>query len=103
MFFKAAGSSEKYTTATTGASDFTDLMNKAASVCTKTNGGSDYWQMIIADKNNYSKLPLWKGGCAADINGEFPCPLSFNAVKYGKKQPQGAEAAAGGSNVLPFD
>ena len=102
MFFKAAGDEARYTSATTNASSFADLMAKANSVVAKSNGGSEYWQMVIADKNNYSKLPMWKGGCCEAINGEFPCTLAFNEAKYGKKQPQGAENAGGGLNELPF-
>jgi len=103
MFFKAAGSEEKYATATNGATSFEDMMARANSVCAKENGGLPYWQMVIADKNNYSKLPMWKGGCAEAVNGDFPCSLAFNEQKYGKKQPAGAEAVTGATNALPFD
>lgn len=106
IFFKAAGSADRYTNATNGATSFTDLMNRINSVVSKNNGGVAYWQMVIADSNNYSKLPMWKGGCCEAINGDFPSTLKFDALKYGKKQPQGAEAATSGApavNQLPFD
>jgi hypothetical protein len=103
MLFKAAGE-ERYTGATNGATNFADLMNRAKSVTTKTNGGADYWQMVIADKNNYSRLPMWKGGCCEAINGDFPCTLKFDESKYGKKQPANAESTeAAGVNQLPFE
>ena len=103
MFFKAAGTEEAYKNATTGATSFEDMMMRANSVCAKDKGGVPYWQMVVADKNNYSKLPMWKGGCAEAINGDFPCTLAFNEAKYGKKQPAGAEAPGSSVNALPFD
>jgi hypothetical protein len=104
MFFKAAGSQEKYTSATMGATSFADLMQKAASVVTKANGGFPFWQMIIADSNNYSKVAMWRGGSCEAYTDNAPCTLKFNIEKYGKKAPVSTEQTDNPDlNKLPFD
>lgn len=105
IFSRAANGGEAaYDAATTaqGVTSFETFIAAISPLVTKATGGKYIWQLIKANKKNFSTIALHKGGSTRTFVEGQECPIRFDEAKYGKKQldttateaaPQGAPAS----------
>lgn len=106
IFARASqGGEEAYNRAIATVTTFEEFIGAISPLVCKSTGGNYIWQLIKANKKNYSTIALHKGGSTrAYVEGE-PCPITFDEAKYGKKviAQSAVEAAPNGQkDDLPF-
>jgi len=80
------GGIDEYNAIIAGKSTFGEMMQAIATKALRANGGNCIWQMIKANKKNFSDIAMHKGGSTQTfIEGE-ECRLKFDDAKFGKKE-----------------
>ena len=85
LFGRAMATDDVYDSTVAQATDFQSFIAAVASKAVKANGGLDFWQLVKADKNNYSKIAMHKGGSSQRFLQGEECRIRWDASKWGKK------------------
>jgi len=80
------GGEAEYDAITAGATSFETMIQAIGSKALRANGGGYIWQIIKADKNNFSKIAMHKGGSTQTFVEGEECRLKFDDAKFGKKE-----------------
>ena len=104
IFSRAMPLDKDYDALTGVATSFETLI-QALQPAVRANGGLYIWQLVKADKNNYAKIAMHKGGSTQTFAEGEECRLKFDAEKFGKKEKTAEAVEVASSDEtddLPF-
>jgi predicted metal-binding protein len=104
------GGIDEYNAVIDGKDTFETMIQAIATKALRANGGNHVWQMIKANKKNFSDIAMHKGGSTQTFVEGEECRLKFDAEKFGKKEKSaadievsaGSQPGAADTGDLPF-